>query len=61
MRGIDLEYLTRKRFFKELSNTLNELDDKYLVTEIIKKPSFAEGKILKSTLEEMRKINARKC
>lgn len=50
--GISIEYFTKKRFYKGLESTLNELDDKYLINEIIKEPNFMEGKILKSTLEQ---------
>ncbi|MGN1297135.1 MAG: hypothetical protein ACI4VH_01690 [Clostridia bacterium] len=53
--GISFEYFTKRKFYLELSNILNELDEKYLITEIIKSPSFIEGKILKSLLEQIDK------
>lgn len=53
--GITIEYITRKRFYGEFVNTLNELDEKYLITEIIKSPDFTEGKILKESLEQIGK------
>lgn len=56
--GICLEYFTKRNFYLELSNMLNELDEKYLITEIIKTPSFIEGKILKNSLEQIDKSMA---
>ena len=35
--------------------TLEELEDKYLITEIVKSPNFIEGKILKNSLEQINK------
>ena len=46
---------TFHRFALDLENTLNNLDDKYLISEIIKVPSFMEGKILKDLLEQINK------
>ena len=51
--GIIIEYCLKRSFYDNLSNTLNELSEKYLITEIINSPSFIEGKILKSLLEEI--------
>lgn len=53
--GITTEYLVKKQFYKNLIMTLEELDDKYLITEIVKSPSFIEGKILKNSLEQINK------
>lgn len=53
--GILIEYFTKRSFYKNLSNILNELDEKYLITEIIKSPDFTEGKILKDVLEQVDK------
>lgn len=53
--GILIEYIKRAKFYSKLSNTLEELDDKYLITEIINKPNFIEGKILKNCLEQIDK------
>ena len=50
-----IEYFTKKNFYKRLSKTINELDEKYLVTEILKMPNFIEGKILKDSLEQINK------
>lgn len=53
--GLTIEYFNKKIFYKTVLNTLNELDEKYLVTEIIKTPSFIEGRILKIVLEQIDK------
>lgn len=47
-----IEYLSKKSFYTNLLNTLNELNEKYLITEIIKSPNFIDGKILKDVLEQ---------
>lgn len=53
--SIIIEYFKKKDFYDNLSNTLSELEEKYLITEIIKTPSFLEGKILKNSLEQIDK------
>ncbi len=53
--GIAIEYARKRSFYDNLVNTLNELDEKYLITEIIKSPNFIEGKILKNSLEQIDK------
>ncbi len=50
--SIIIEYFKKKKFYDNLLNILEELEEKYLITEIIKTPGFLEGKILKSTLEQ---------
>ena len=53
--GLTIEYCSKTRFYKNISNTLDNLNEKYLITEIIKSPYFAEGKLLKSFLDEIDK------
>ncbi len=53
--GLSIEYFMKQRFYKDLEDTLNNLDDKYLISEIIKEPSFTEGKILKDLLKQINK------
>ena len=55
MISIIIEYFKRKKFYDNLLNMLEELDEKYLITEIIKNPNFLEGKIFKNTLEQIDK------
>lgn len=53
--GLTVEYYSKTKFYKNISNTLDNLNEKYLITEIIKSPYFAEGKLLKSFLDEIDK------
>ena len=53
--SISIEYFKRKRFYDNLLNMLEELDEKYLITEIIKTPNFLEGQIFKNSLEQIDK------
>ena len=53
--SIAIEYFKKKKFYDNLSNMLEELDEKYLITEIIKNPNFLEGQILKNSLEQIDK------
>ena len=55
MISIIIEYFKRKKFYDNLLNMLEELDEKYLITEIIKTPNFLEGKIFKNSLEQIDK------
>ncbi len=53
--SIVIEYFKKKKFYDNLLKTLDELEEKYLITEIINTPNFLEGKILKNTLEQIDK------
>ena len=55
MISIIIEYFKRKKFYDNLLNMLEELDEKYLITEIIKTPNFLEGQIFKNSLEQIDK------
>ena len=50
--GLSIEYIEKRNFYKNIVNMLDELNEKYLITELIKSPNFSEGKILKSILEQ---------
>lgn len=52
--GIDIiiEYRKKSNFYNELIINLEELDTKYLISEIVNTPEFIEGKILKNTIQE---------
>lgn len=56
--GMIIEYLIKRNFYTNLLKTLDELEEKYLITEIIKSPNFTEGKILKDALEQIDKAMA---
>ena len=53
--GIMIEYLTKKAYYNNMINIINELEEKYLITELIRTPTFEEGKILKNVLEQTNK------
>ena len=48
--AIIIEYKKKKNYYNTLLNNLDELKEKYLISEIVKTPSFIEGKILKDIL-----------
>ncbi len=50
--SITIEYITKRKFYQKIFDTLNELEEKYLLTELIKTPTFTEGEILKQILEQ---------
>ena len=50
--SIFAEFKKKQYFYKQLENNLEDLNQKYLISEIIRNPSFVEGKILKETLQE---------
>ena len=53
--GILFEFYKKKRYYTELEGTLERLDEKYLISEIIKKADFSEGKILNDIIEQINK------
>lgn len=55
MAGFIYEYQIKKRYYDELQKTIDGLDEKYLITEIIKTPNFVEGKILNDILSQVDK------
>ncbi len=52
MISILIEYFYKRKFYKNIFDLLENLDEKYLIAEILQNPSFEEGKILKEILEE---------
>lgn len=53
--GLIFLYYKKKKFYEKILKTLDEMDKKYLLPEMIEKPDFLEGKILKRILEDMGK------
>lgn len=47
-----IEYYKKKSFYNKLKQDLDELKEKYLISEIINTPNFIEGKILKEVILE---------
>ena len=47
-----IDYFRKKNFYTSLTQKLETLDKKYLVLEMMSRPSFYEGKILYDTIYE---------
>lgn len=50
--SILVEYKKKQTFYNQLKSNMDSLKEKYLISEIINKPNFVEGKILKETLQD---------
>lgn len=50
-----IEFIREKRFFDDLNEITENLDKKFLITEILKEPGFIEGKMLYNSLKEANK------
>ena len=50
--SIFVEYKRKQHFYNQLKNNMEELKEKYLISEIIKSPNFIEGKILKEVKQD---------
>lgn len=50
--AILIEYKKKKDYYNELLKNMDNLKEKYLISEIIKTPNFIEGKILKEILQD---------
>lgn len=48
-------YYRKKTFFDDFTKQLEQLDKKYIITELVEKPEFLEGKILYNSLYEIDK------
>lgn len=49
------EFFRRKNYYDKLKACLNELDKKYLISEMLELPDFYDGQILFETLQESNK------
>lgn len=47
-----IEYYHKKHFYCHVQQQLQELDNKYLLSEVMEKPGFIEGELLKDILQE---------
>ena len=50
--AILIEYKKKKDYYNKLIINMEDLKEKYLISEIIKNPNFIEGKILKNILQD---------
>ena len=53
--GLLYEYFIKKRYYDNFQKILEKLEEKYLITELIKAPNFVEGRILTDSLEQIDK------
>lgn len=53
--NIIFDYLKKYKFYKNLLNTLDTLDKKYLILEMLEKPNFYDGKIFYQILYDINK------
>ncbi len=49
------EYYKKKRFYKEVEETLAGLDQKYLITDMVKPPEFYEGELMMEAMYDVDK------
>lgn len=49
------EYIRKRRFYKDFCDTLDGLDQKYLITDMMLKPTFQEGRLMLDALYEIDK------
>ena len=50
-----IEYKRRKAFYDYIKANMAELEEKYLIPEVMKTANFAEGKVLKNILQDLEK------
>ena len=53
--AFSIEYYNKKSFYNILKENMGELEEKYLISEIIDTPDFIEGRILKETIQDIGK------
>ncbi len=47
-----IEYCTKNKYYKRINEKLEELDEKYLVSELMETPNFVEGQKTKAIIQE---------
>ena len=50
-----IEYFKWRRYFNQLESVLEELEEKYLVAEVVEEPEFLEGQLFHSLLYDITK------
>lgn len=50
-----VEYYIKSSYYNNIKNKLEELEEKYLITEVIENANFIDGRILKEVLHETSK------
>ena len=49
------DYFRKKKYYNHFTNILDNLDEKYLITELVEKPHFLDGKIMIDNIYEIDK------
>lgn len=52
---IAMDYYKRAKFYNEFAKSLSNLDQKYLISELLSIPNFIDGKLVVNYLEEINK------
>lgn len=52
---LSYDYLRKKRYYNHFIKILDNLDEKYLITELIEKPHFLDGRIMIDSIYEIDK------
>lgn len=47
-----IEYWTKNKYYKRINEKLEELDEKYLISELMEMPNFVEGKKTKDIIQD---------
>lgn len=47
-----MDFIAKKRFYDDITGIIDKIDKKYLLPEVIKRPSYYEGKIIYDVLSE---------
>ena len=50
-----IEYFRKKEFYSRIQDTLNDLEEKFYISELIEEPNFIEGRLLKEILLQTNK------
>mgnify|MGYP000987948929 CR=1 FL=1 len=53
--ALEFEYLKRRKFYRSVVRSLEKLDRKFLLAEVLERPSFAEGQLFCDALRESEK------
>ena len=52
---LSYDYFRKKKYYNHFTNILDNLDEKYLITELVEKPHFLDGKIMIDNIYEIDK------
>ncbi|WP_160686385.1 sensor histidine kinase [Clostridium sp. C2-6-12] len=47
-----MDFISKKRFYDDITGIIDKIDKKYLLPEVVKRPSYYEGKVIYDVLSE---------